>query len=125
MIERGERCLEAAQVRAAFEIADVVGEGADVFRVAVVVLDGDADFGLVDAAFDADHVGVNRAFSVRFRCLTNSTMPSWYWNSSDWPVRSSETRIRRSGRKKCQLLQPLVQDVVAELRCRGKFADRA
>ena len=54
----GERAAEAAEVRAPFEIADVVGERADVFRIAVVVLKGDADLGLVDAAVDADHVAV-------------------------------------------------------------------
>ena len=58
----GERALEAAQVRAAFEIADVVGEGADVLGVAVVVLQGDADLGVFEAAVDADHVGEERIF---------------------------------------------------------------
>ena len=51
-------------MRAPFEIADIVGKGTDVFRIAVVVLQGDADLGLIDAAFDTDHVGRESRFGA-------------------------------------------------------------
>ncbi len=51
-------------MRAAFEVADVVREGADVFGIAVVVLEGDADLGVVDASIDADDVGEERIFGA-------------------------------------------------------------
>ena len=102
-------------MRTPLEIADVVGEGPDVFGVTVVVLDGDADFGLVDAAFDADHVaeqGIFRAVQV-FDEFDDAVVVLELVRLAGAFVGNENSR---SGRKKCQLLQPLVQDIVAELR---------
>ena len=111
----GERTLEAAQMCAAFEIADVVGEGADVLGVAVVVLQGDADLGVFEAAVDADHVGEQRIFGAVqvFDELDDAVLVLELVRLAAALVGNEDPR---AGGEKGELLQPLVEDVVAEFR---------
>src|SRR5277367_2859332 len=58
-----ERGAEAGKVRAAVNRVDGVGEGENIFGVAVVVLQRDFDFDLVALAFDVDGRIVQHAFA--------------------------------------------------------------
>src|SRR5207237_8776120 len=51
---------KAAQVRAAVDGIDIVGEGVDAFGEAVVVLQGDFDLGVADASLDIKGPRVQR-----------------------------------------------------------------
>ncbi len=102
-------------MRAAFEIADVVGEGADVLGVAVVVLQGDADLGVFEAAVDADHVGeqgIFRAVQV-FDELDDAVLVLELVRLAAALVGNQDPC---AGGEEGELLQPLVEDVVAEFR---------
>lgn len=70
-----ERGAEADQVGAAFDGIDVVGEGKDVFRIAVVILHGDFDGGVLAHALDINRARGKSVFLFLLRYLTNSMMP--------------------------------------------------
>ncbi len=102
-------------MRATFEIADVVGKGANVFRVAIVVLQGDTDLGLLDAAFDTDHVGREGRFGAveMLDELDDAVGVLEVVRLAGALVRDENPRPRC---EEGQLLQPLVEHVVAEAR---------
>ena len=101
-----QRGTEAGKVRAAIDGVDGVGEGENIFGVAVVVLQRDFHFHVVALAFDVDGRIVQHCLP-RLRCLTNSAMPPVKRNSVDLSLRSSCSVIFRplfrkaSSRRRC------------------------